>query len=421
MDGYHVLRCHGKGPKSKVRVLLLILSAYWCAFASGYDSLEASLVRSVLASNPGLAVFSSDSAADEASARAVSALPFPQVSIESMQELDGVKRMQTDFVLSQELPFPGTRPKKEGAMRARAAVAGASRRVLARSLVAETKRKLAELAFAWRKQEINDSAILELSSASKVISSRYRSGLAQLSEQCAIDAELALIRADSAQTSAEIGSAQARIAGLAGRPVSLDIRPFDQQTYTIREISADSLVSLALTSPVLLKMEAVVDADMADLGAEKRKAAPDIMLKGTYRSVSEGADQWGIMLGATIPESWSWRAVSASKSEKELIVRRDKADLDDARARTVTELRARAFTYSGWIARLNAIRSGSVPLAAKALSAAEAAYGEGLIDFSSCIAADRTLRAAMMDEAETIMKIREAMAEICEITGSYER
>ncbi len=402
-----------------MRIGFFICLLFFSISASEYDSLETMLIKTVLAGNTGLSMFSCDSAAFDASSGAVGALPAPQIAVESMQEKIGssIMRMQTDFSVTQEMPFPGTRPAMSRAMKARSFVSGAARQELARSLAADTKRTLAELAFAWRRLDISDSAISELSAAVKIATSRYSSGLAGLIDKCAIEAEIAMIRADSAQAESDILAVQARLAGLAGKPALAGIARVNTHITSILEMNVDSLLPMVLSNPSLLKLEAVVGADHADISSAKRKAAPDLMFKGTYRNTKGEPDQYGIMIGATLPESWAWKNVSASRAEKEFVLRRDKAELDGARISAETEIQAKVLTYTGLLSRLKAIQGGAVPLAGKALAAAAAGYREGVTDFNMYISAGRTMRAALSDEAETEMKLRQTLAEICEITG----
>ncbi len=391
--------------------------------SGGGDSL-AQFLHEVLAGNPRLQAARSRAQAAAARIDQAGAWDEPQLGVEFFATpvtsanpfKDG---METDYFLQQMIPLFG----KKGLMRD-AAAAGAqmvqeSAAAVERALIAEVKKAYAMIFTAQRRIGVNTESQRLLGEIEEAARARYQVGLVSQADVLKVQVEIAKARNERADLDRELTNAVAMMNALRGRPAGTPIGTLGEPVLAQVTLSPEGLVARALESrPELRAMERELDMNRADLAASRRERLPDLMVRGMYKQMAEGTDQWAAMLSINVPFApWASGKSAGKVEENELAQRSTEQSILDMRNMIQAEVYDAWSRVSAQWGQLERYRQEILPRTRQSLQSTLTSFETGRVDFLSLLDGYRMLQMFSMDYAMLVGEYASSVALLEKATG----
>lgn len=395
-----------------------------------YETVLSELVREAGKNNPDLKAADYKARGALQGAKAARSYGPPQVGVEFFQAPTASfpsplkNQMEIDYSIQQEFPFPGKLTAMGRAEAAKGAMLEAEGKTRGTALSAGIKSGFAELYFIRREQEINAENMALMRFHAEVARARYGSGQDMAADALKAESEIAALLADSIRLLQEENSMTAMLNASAGR---LQDTPIPRTAAAFQEkVNFDypALCSLAVRSrPELAGMRANIDMNHAEWTAAKKEFLPDFMVKGTYKDMREGPeDYWSLMLSVNAPVAfWSFGKYSAAGEQKRFSVLEARAGLENMRNMVFAQIRDAQGRLESAQSRLAVLTEKGLPVAKQALEAALSAYKTGNSGFLMVVDDQKMYFMAKIDLEMAVMERLQALARLEQAVGADPR
>jgi outer membrane protein, heavy metal efflux system len=384
------------------------------------------LTDEVLANNPSLRAAQYKIDAARVAVGAQRAFDPPLVSVEFMQSPIRTfpnpfgDQMEIDYAAQQMIPFPGKLSAMAKPEQKRADIAGAERAGLLIDLQRQVKGAFYELYLIDRKQGINRESQGLVKRMIDVARTQYEVGMGKQADILRAQTDLSRLESDSIGLEQHRASMQAMINALRGKPVDTPVPVTPEIEPPGADYSLDKLVTLAEQSrPELKSMQYEIEMQQAEEGAARTGLLPDFMAKATYKQMMQAPDDWGLMLGATIPIApWSSARYYQSSAKSRLSVLQSQEQYANMKNMVGAEvqdalLKLRSNSRQALLNKLTII-----PQARQTLQSALAAYQNGKTqDFLMLIDTRRMLLEAEQDYHMIVMSLLTSQAQLERAVG----
>lgn len=359
--------------------------------------------------------------ADAATARITVAgsLEDPKFKFERSRPTNGSMDPRSDEIqISQMLPFFGKLDLKReiaawDARKARASARDVENQVAYRVKVAYAGYHGAHLAM-----EENKRLAVNLRQLAEVAKQRYAQGAAPQSDVTSVEAERGMLDAELAKLEAERQSAQARINRLLARngAAALPQRPEARPLPDPSRLKIDRLLARGQSeSPALEVGRAAVASAAAGQRLAERNALPDIEIGVGAMREDNRVTSYKFMIGTSIPLQWG--RISAEQREASAMAGAVRARADALTQDFEADLRSAHAMFIATATRQRILERTSIPQARTALESALSGYQVGTMEFSAVIAAEQTLRRAVIDSISNRYEQQNQLAEIERLIG----
>ncbi len=373
-------------------------------------SVEA-FVNEVLQKNPRLQAYKTRIQSSEARVPQATAWDDPQVGVEFYATpvtsanpfRDG---METDYSLQQAIPLFGQKSLMGDVARANVRMTEQSAAAVERNLIAEAKRGYAMLYSAQRRLDVNEENQRLLRQIIESARAKYSVGLTSQGDVLKVQVELAKLQNERSTLQQELIAAEAMINALRSVPSNTRIERAVDLTPLLFKGSLDDLMNRSLSDrPELRGMKYEIEMNNAELSVSKRMRFPELMLRGTYKQMKEGTNQWAAMVGINIPLApWGIGKYSGKIEESELNVRSSEQSLLDMQNMVRAEVSdTYAKVQSRW-QQIDRYQQTILPQADQSLQSTLAAYQTDKADFLSLL---DTYRLVQMFKMEYYMVVGE--------------
>jgi cobalt-zinc-cadmium efflux system outer membrane protein len=182
--------------------------------------------------------------------------------------------------------------------------------------------------------------------------------------------------------------------------------------------SADELVELSRSQPELRMARLRIDQRNLSLSLSRRKYLPDFTVGMSYFNIGEspmdvpesGRDAWNVTIGVKVP-LWFGK-IREETSEQRSTLRYLERGHDATRARIEARIRDLHNQYRVAWEIVELYRGSLLPSAEQSLSAAEAGYISGEVDFLRLLDGERTLLELGLALAERRTEVEKRIAEL---------
>ena len=408
-------------------LFLSLVALYPLSFAQAGENADssvslASFVDRALQANPGLQAVRSRARGTEARVPQAGAWDDPQAGVEFFATpitsanpfKDG---METDYFIQQMIPLFGKKGLMTDAASAGARMAEQSVFAAERNLRADVKKAYAMIFAAQRRIDVNTENQRLLTQIIESARAKYSVGLVTQGDVLKVQVELARLQNDRAELDQELVNATAMMNALLGRSAQTPIGHVTDVKLAKVSDSPEDLTARALDNrPELRGMKYELEMNNAELAASQRERLPDLMVRGTYKQMKEGTDQWAAMLSINIPIApWASGKYSGKIEENSLAARATEQSLADMRNMIQAEVREKwAKTSAKW-QQIERFRQVILPQSEQSLQSTLAAYETNRADFLSLLDSYRMLQMLKMDY---YMLVSEYFANVAQLERS---
>ena len=361
-------------------------------------------IDQALKANPGLQAARSRARSAEARIPQAGAWEDPQAGVEFFATpitsanpfKDG---METDYFIQQMIPLSSKKGLMSDAASASARMAEQSAFASERNLLADVKKAYAMIFSAQRRIDVNTENQRLLAQIVESAREKYSVGLVTQSDVLKAQVELAKLQNDRADLEQELVNATSMMNTLRSVPVPTPIGPVADVPLVKVSDSFENLQARALENrPELRGMNYELEMNKAELSASERERLPDLMVRGMYKQMKEGTDQWAAMLSINIPFApWASGKYSGKIEENSLAARATEQSLAEMRNMIQAEVREKWAKISSQWQQIERFRQVILPQAEQSLQSTLAAYEANRTDFLSLIDSYRMVQMQKMD------------------------
>ncbi len=373
-------------------------------------ALEA-FVTEVLQRNPKLQAYKTRVQSSEARVPQATAWEDPQAAVEFFATpvtsanpfRDG---METDYSLQQAIPLFGQKALMGDVAQANVRMTEQTAAAVERSLIADAKRAYAMLYSAQRRLDVNEENQRLLKQIIESARAKYSVGLTSQGDVLKVQVELAKLQNERATLQQELVASEAMMNALRSSPANTAIgKVAEKQPQQFTGLQDDLFDRSLNDRPELRAMKYEIEMNNAEVAVAKRMRLPELMVRGMYKDMKEGTDQWAAMIGINIPLApWGIGKYSGKVEESELNVRSSEQSLADMQNMVKAEVRdTYAKVQSRW-QQIDRYQQTILPQAEQSLQSTLAAYQTDKADFLSLL---DTYRLVQMFKMEYYMVVGE--------------
>jgi outer membrane protein TolC len=363
-----------------------------------------SFVAQALRANPGLQAARNRARGVGARIRQAGAWEDPQAGVEffatPITSANPFKEgMETDYFIQQMIPLFGKKGLMSDAAEAGARMAEQSASAVERNLLAEVKKTYAIIYSAQRRIDVNVENQRLLAQIVESARAKYSVGQASQSDLLKAQVELAKLQNERAGLDQELVNATGMMNALRSAPAASPIgRVADVPLAKVRDLLEDLTARALENRPELRGMKYELEMNSAELAAAERDRLPDLMVRGMYKQMVVGTDQWAAMFAINIPLApWSSGKYAGKIEENELAARTTELSLADMRNMIGAEVREMWTTSQSQWQQIERYRQTMLPQAGQSLQSTLAAYETDRADFLSLIDSYRMLQMLKME------------------------
>ena len=363
-----------------------------------------SFVDQALKANPGLEAERSRARGAEARIPQAGAWEDPQAGVEFFATpitsanpfKDG---METDYFIQQMIPLFGKKGLMNDAASAGARTAEQTVFAAERNLRTDVKKTYAMIFSAQRRIDVNIENQRLLGQIVESAREKYRVGQARQGDVLKVQVELAKLQNEGAGLEQELVNATAMMNALRNMPAATPIGHVADVPLAKISDTFEDLMARALESrPELRGLKYELEMNKAELAASERERLPDLMVRGMYKQMKEGTDQWAAMFSINIPFApWASGKYSGKTEENALATRATELSLSEMKNMIQAEVREMwAKTSSKW-QQIERFRQAILPQSDQSLHSMLAAYEANQTDFLSLLDSYRMVQMLKMD------------------------
>jgi outer membrane protein TolC len=318
------------------------------------------------------------------------------------------------------IPLFGKRGLMSDAASAGARMAEQNAVAVERNLRAEVKKTYAIIFSAQRRIDVNTENQRLLTQIVESARTKYSVGLVTQGDLLKVQVELAKLQNERAELDQQLVNANSMMNALRSAPATTPIgRVADIPLAKISDTLEDLMARSMENRPELRGMKYELEMNNAELAASERERLPDLMVRGMYKQMREGTDQWAAMLSINIPFApWASGKYSGKIEENSLAARATEQSFADMKNMIQAEVRDMwARTSSKW-QQIERFRQVMLPQAEQSLQSTLAAYETGRSDFLSLIDSYRMVQMLKMDYYMLVGEYFANVAQLERATGS---
>jgi outer membrane protein, heavy metal efflux system len=364
----------------------------------------------------------------QASAAAIDvqkALDPPQVSVELYQSPIASfpnpfrNQMEYDYSIQQMIPFPGKLEAMAGVERKREEMFKSDRQTQANDIVRNVKSLFIELYLKDRQLEINHDTQVLVHEFVAVAQQQYQVGMGQQSDVLRAQTELSALDNDSIVLQQQRKSMEGMLNALCNRPITTAIACIPEIDPVMAHYDFSTLMAIAVQNRSELKaMKSGIEMQQAERLAVRKEYLPDFMLRGTYKQMTQANDDWGLMIGATIPIApWSQRKYSAGTARADANINGAQSELTNMNNMIASEVNDALLKMESSKERLRLSKETAIPQAAQTLESARAAYRTGKQEFLMLVDIQRMLVMAKLDYHMAVMALLDSQSQLERAVG----
>ncbi len=368
-------------------------------------------VNDVLQNNPRLQAYKTRIQSSESRVPQATAWEDPQAAVEFFATpvtsanpfRDG---METDYSLQQAIPLFGQKALMGDVATANVRMTEQTAAAIERSLIADAKRAYAMLYSAQRRLGVNEENQRLLKQIIESARAKYSVGLTSQGDVLKVQVELAKLQNERATLQQELAATEAMMNALRSAASTSTIGNAEDTQPKEFPGRLEPLFERSLSDrPELRAMKYEIEMNNAEVAVAKRMRFPELMVRGMYKDMKEGTDQWAAMVGINIPLApWGIGKYSGKIEESELNVRASEQSLVDMQNMVKAEVRdAFAKVQSRW-QQIDRYQQTILPQAEQSLQSTLAAYQTDKADFLSLL---DTYRLVQMFKMEYYMVVGE--------------
>jgi len=364
-----------------------------------------SLVVWALVRSPRLAALAESIAAAREGAPADGALPDPMIGVSARGEnypgagIGEDPMAEAAIEVSQAIPWPGKRGRRQAATEAQVGVAEAQLVAAQRRLAAEVRAAYAEQIEIDAVQRALQESIVLLDLLMPSVRTRYETGLAGQSDVIGLQIERARLEADLDDLAARCARHLAELAATMDTSVA-SLPAFDAGLPAIDDTVVAAIDPAAVAE--VATAEARVSAALRRAEAAAHESSPDIVLGAEYGWRDALPPMVTARVGVEIP-LWQGRKQDATARAARREQAMAAADQRDVLAMAGAELAGLQAQYDAAERQVVRLRDGILPQATLAAESARVGYVTGATDTADLITALRQLA-----ETRAMLAAREA-------------
>ncbi|MGB7569522.1 MAG: TolC family protein [Chitinivibrionales bacterium] len=375
--------------------------------------------------NPTLKAADAKVQASAASAKAQKSLDPPQVAVEFYQAPvasfpDPFKnQMEYDYSIQQMLPFPGKLGAMANAENKQTDMLKADRKTTEQDIVRNVKSLYFDLYLKNRQIEINHETRMLVRGFVDIARKQYEVDMGKQSDILRAQTELSTLGNDSIVLVQERKSMEGMLNAVCNRPVSSEIGFIPEVNPVLPTFELDKLMALARKNrPELKSMETGIEMQEAERIAAKKGYLPDFMVRGMYKQMMQGGDDWSLMLGATVPIApWSHGRISSETKRADANIRTAESDRENMINMISSEVNDALLKVESAKERLKLSRESVIPQAEQTLESALSAYRTGKQEFLMLIDIQRMLVMAKLDYHMAVMTLLDSQSRLERAVG----
>lgn len=415
-------------------LILLTLSAPSLAGAqemvtdpTGVDSgvPVAVFLNAALANNPGLEAARARHESALARIPQARAWDDPQVGVEFYSTpitsanpfKDG---METDYFVQQMIPFWGKKGLMGRAASSSAQIVEQAATTTVRDLIVQVKRAYAMLYSAQRRLGVNETNQRLLRQIIESARAKYSAGTTTQGDVLKVQVEMAQLQNERSVLEQELSSAIAMMNALRSVETTIPIDWVSDITPDSLQVTLDALNAISMENrPELRGMQFEIDMNRFEHAAARRERFPDFMIRGMYKDMTEGTDQWAGMVGINIPFSpFGIGKYSGRITETKANVISAERTYSDMQNMVRFQVRdAWTKVQSRW-QQIDRYQRTILPQAEEALQSTLASYQTDRVDFLSLLDSYRTLQMFRMEYFMAVAEHYSSLAELERAVGS---
>lgn len=376
-------------------------------------------IREVLAKNPGLQAARARHESALARIPQARAWDDPQVGVEfyatPITSANPIRDgMETDYFVQQMIPFWG----KKGLMGKAATSAGKiveqEATTTERDLVVGVKSAYAMLYSAQRRLEVNETNQRLLRQIIESARAKYSAGTTTQGDVLKVQVEMAQLQNERSVLEQELSSATAMMNALRSAETSAPLGWVADISPESLRVGLDQLYVRSIEKrPELQGMQFEIDMNRLELAVARRERFPDFMIKGTYKEMAAGTDQWAGMVGINIPFSPLGFGKYSGKIDetKANVVSSERTYLDMQNMVRFQVRDAWTKVQSRW-QQIDRYQRTILPQAEEAFHSTLASYQTDRADFLSLLDSYRTLQMFRMEYYMAVGEHYTSLAEL---------
>ena len=392
--------------------------------AAFYAHLDA-LVKEARANNPKLKALGHAVDASAASIKASSSLEPPQIGVEFHQSPVSTfpnpfkDQMEYDYSIQQMIPFPGKLGAMANAEMKRTGMLRADRNTTEQDIVRNVKALYYDLYLKNRQIEINNETRTLVRGLVDIAQKQYEVGMGKQSDILRARTELFSLDNDSIVLVQERRSTEGMLNALCSRPVTAEIGFVPEIDPVLPTFELDTLIAIAKTNrPELKSMETGIEMQQAERIVAQKEYLPDFMVRGMYKQMMQGNDDWSLMLGATIPIApWSRSKISSGIDRTNANIMTAQSERENMIIMITSEVNDALLKLESSKSRLKLSRESVIPQAEQSLQSALAAYRTGKQEFFTLIDIQRIIAAAKLDYHIAVMTLLDSQSRLERAVG----
>ena len=231
--------------------------------------------------------------------------------------------------------------------------------------------------------------------------------------------ELVSLANDSIVLIQQCKSLEGMINALCARPVDTEIGFVPEIIPLFPNYNLNSLMALAEKNRPELKSKITgIEMQRSEGLAARKDYLPDFMVKGTYKQMRQTKDDWGLMIGATIPVApWSLGKYSAATERTSANIIEAQSELATMRNTIASEVNDALLKIESSKERVKLSKNTAIPQAKQTLESAQAAYRAGKQEFLMLIEIQRMLVMAKLDYHLAVMALLDSQSQLERAVG----
>ncbi len=400
-----------RGTHSLVIAALFLAVTAVTAHAQDPASLQ-NLLKEARENNPEIKALREKVSSKEARAKVEGAYDDPELTVDEMANKtppNPSKSMQTRYIFSQALPFPGKLSLKEKAAVKEAGAAASELRAKELEVEAMVKESYFDFAYFAEALRITEEIRGVIGNMSRIAETRYSTGLVSQQDVIKVDVEKSMLESDVITLDAEKGVAAARLKSLINRPQEYSLgEPSPLPTEKIT-IDTPKLIATALESNPEIRM-LKYEAEAGDVNAELagKSRYPDFMVGGGPVQNDGRFDSVGLMFRVSIP-IWYGKYDNIEKQAR--------ADAISARSMLMARRNSKGFEVKWAALQVEAAdktrtlyETSLMPQVEMSFDSALKNYQSGKVDFLTLLDAERDLKRTRLDYLKSILEYRKRIS-----------
>ena len=379
--------------------------------------------------NPRLAAADAKVKASEANERSQRSLEAPQVAMEFYQSPVSSfpnpfkNQMEYDYSIQQMIPFPGKLGAMAQSEQKRTDMLAADKQTEEQEITRNVKELYFDLYLKYRQLELNGQTQTLVRELVKIARTQYENGAGKQSDILRAQTELSTFVNDSIVLFQQIKSMEGMINALCNRPVTTDIGFVPEMSPAMKSYDLNALLFIAEKKrPELKSMVKGIEMQQAELIATQKEYLPDFMVRGMYKQMMQGSDDWSLMIGATVPIApWSRGKISSSARRADENIRIAQSERENMINIISSEVNDALLKVESAKERLKLSRESVIPQAEQTLESALAAYRTGKQEFLTLIEIQRMLVMAKLDYHMAVMMLLDGQSRLEQVRGDKSR